>query len=497
MRILVTGGTGVVGRSTVTALLQRGHVVQLLSRHAARDAEQWPHGVHPVPGNVADAASIAGAADGCDMVLHLTAIVDEHGSQTFERVNVGGTRNVLREAERAGVAKFIYVSSLGADRGESSYHRSKRQAEALVREFRGAWVVARPGSVYGPGDEQISLLLRMVRTLPVLPTLGYGAQRFQPVWHEDLAEALARIVERDDLAGRELDIAGMELTSQSDLAQRLSRITGRELPELPVPGFLAQLGSRLASAAGLDFPLNDSQLRMLGEGNTIAQGRENALTAVLGVTPTSLDSGLRQLAESQDELLPEQGVGPLRRKRYWADVTGSARGPEQLMTMVRQRFGELMASFIDMEPEPGLPAGDGELQQDATITLSLPLRGHIQVRVAEAGPRVLTLVTLEGHPLAGAVRFLSEARGEELRFEVQAFDRAAGMLDFLMMRALGERLQDAAWRSMVENVVRASGGSAPAGVQQESESLDEEQADHIEDWVRDLVMARRRDEAGV
>ena len=494
MRILVTGGTGVVGRSTVTALLQRGHVVQLLSRHARRDAEQWTQGVNAVVGNVAEAGTIAGAADGCDAVLHLIAVVDEHGSQTFDRVNVEGTRNVVREAERAGVRKFVYVSSLGADRGESGYHKSKRQGEAIVRTFNGAWCVVRPGSVYGPGDDQVSLLLRMVRTLPVVPVVGGGDQRFQPIWHEDLAEALARVVERDDLAGRELDLAGMESTSQNDLVQRLAKITGRQAPELDVPRIVAEWGVKLATAIGIDPPLSESQLRMLSEGNEIAQGRENALAGMLGVTPTPLDEGLRKLAAVQEELLPDQGVGPLRRKRYWVDINGSARGPEQLMSDVRARFGELMASFIDMKSEPGAVV---QAEADATLTLSLPMRGHIQVRVAEAEPRVTTLVTLEGHPLAGAVRFLAESRGDDLRFEIQTFDRAAGVIDFLAMRAVGERLQDAAWHEMALKVVKGTGGAAPAGVQQESESLDDDQAARIEEWLRDLVMARRRDEAGV
>jgi len=493
MRILVTGGTGVVGRSTVTTLLQRGHVVRLLSRHADRDAEQWPHGVHAVRGNVADAGSIAGAADGCDAVLHLTVIADEHGSQSFDRVNVQGTRNVVTEAERAGARKFVYVSSLGAERGESPYHVSKRQGEAIVRQFRGAWVVVRPGNVYGPGDEQISLLLRMVRALPVVPAVGGGELRFQPIWHEDLAEALAAAIERDDIAGTELDVAGLEVTSQNDLVRRLERITGRSPARVEVPRSIASLGVRLASALGVDVPFNESQMRMLEEGNEIPAGRENAL-ARLGVQPTPLDYGLQRLAEEQDEQLPERGVGPLRRTRYRVDISGAAVTPEGLMERVRARFGELMASFIDTRAEPD---ADSRLDDDATLTLALPLRGHIQVRVAESNARSITLVTLAGHPLSGAVRFLAEARGDDVRFEIQVFDRAANVVDRLLMLALGERLQDVSWRELAENVVRASGGSAPAGVQRESERLEEGQAERIEDWLRDLVMARRREEAGV
>ena len=493
MRILVTGGTGVVGRSTVTALVQRGHVVNLLSRRARRDAEQWPQGVHPFVGNVADAGTITPAIDGCDVVLHLTAIVDESGTNTFERINVEGTRNVLHAAERAGAKRFIYLSSLGADTGRSPYHQSKRKGEAIVRTFNGEWIVVRAGNVFGPGDEQISLLLRMMRTLPTLPVIGDGNQRFQPIWHEDLAELLSRVVERDDLHGKELDVAGGELTSQNDLINRLSKITGRDVPRIAVPELIASVGMRLASAVGVGIALNDSQLRMLSEGNQIAAGRENALFTQFRMTPTPLDEALQRLADSQQEQLPDDGVGPLRRKRVWVDVAGSPLTAEELMTRVRRRFGDLMASFLDMRAEPGAATA---VEEDATLTLSVPLRGHVQVRVAEVEPRVFTLVTLAGHPLAGAIRFLSEARGHDLRFEIQVFDRAANVIDLVLMRTLGERMQDASWREMVENVAKESGGTVIA-IRQETETLDEEQADRIEEWLRDLVMERRREEAGI
>ena len=494
MRILVTGGTGVVGRSTVTALIQRGHVVNLLSRRARRDVEQWPQGVHPFPGSVADAGAIGPAIEGCDVVLHLTAIVRESGSNTFDRINVEGTRHVVREAERAGVKRFVQVSSLGADRGTSAYHQSKRKAEAIVRTFNGEWIVVRPGNVFGPGDDQISLLLRLIRTMPALPVIGDGNQQFQPLWHEDLAELLSRVVEREDLHGKELEVAGGELTSQNDLIARLSRITGRDVPRVAIPELIATAGIRLASAIGIGVAFNESQLKMLVEGNQIADGRENALFTQFQMMPTPLDEALRRLADGQQEQLPDDdGVGPLRRKRFWADIVGSPLTPEELITRVRQRFGELMATFVDTRAEPGAPTS---IEEDVTLTLSLPLRGHFQVRVAEVEPRVFTLVTLAGHPLSGAVRFLGETRGQHLRFEIQVFDRAANVIDLVLMRTLGERMQDACWREMVENVAKDSGGSV-ISVREETEALDEEQADRIEEWLRDLVMLRKREEAGI
>jgi NADH dehydrogenase len=481
-----------VGVGVVTALIRHGHEVRLLSRHAERDARRWPARVEPWPGDVVDEESIRGSADGCDAVLHLVAIVDESPPDaTFDRVNVGGTRHIVREAARGTVPKLVFVSSLGCDRGSSAYHQSKRAGEKLVRGFDGDWVIVRPGTVYGPGDEQISLLLKMIRTLPAIPVLGGGEDAFQPVWHEDLAEALVRTVERPDLAREVLDVAGPEITSQNELIERLSRITTREPIRVPLPDFLAKAGMKALGTVGIDVPFNTSQLAMLREGNVIADPQRNALTEVLGVTPTTLQRGLELLADAQTEQLPDTGVGPLTRKRFWADIQGGRYNPDELLEYVRAHLDELTPGFVDLGAEPGTP---DVVEEGATLTLSLPLRGHVQVRVAEASDRRITLLTLAGHPLAGSVRFLFEYRGSDVRFEIQAYDRAANAVDFIAMRTVGDFMQKRTWESFVDNVVRASGGTARDGVKSESGSLSDAEAQSVESWLDDLVTKLQREE---
>jgi NADH dehydrogenase len=492
MKVLVTGGTGVVGAGTVTELVRRGHSVVLISRHAEHDARQWPSGVAPWPGDVAKAASLRGAADGCDVVLHMVGIVDESDDATFAAVNVQGTANMIAETERAKVGRFIFVSSLGAPTGESDYHKSKRDAEELVRHFHGAWTICRPGNVYGPGDEQISLLLRMVRSpSPVVPRIGGGDQPIQPIWSEDVAHALATVVERPDLAKRELDLAGGERTSQNDLIERLSRITGRSVTPVSVPDFLATLGSKAVSLVGWDMSFNEQQVTMLHEGNAIAPGGSNALMEVLRIEPTPLDVGLQKLADLQPEQLPAEGIGSLKRKRYWADITGSTYDADSLFQLFRTHFNEALPVFVEAAPEPSTSdiIEDGE-----SITLALPMRGHVQVRVAELGSRGTTLLTLEGHPLAGAVHFSTAHATNGVRFQVEVFDRAANVLDLIAMRTLGDRLQEQTWTEVVENVIRLSGGRAPDGVQEESRSLDDQEARRVEKWVDDLALRRKRAE---
>src|SRR5215218_9445999 len=360
MRVLVTGGTGVIGEGLLPALVRAGHTVRLLSRGAEEDARRWPREVEPFAADVTDVSSLRGAADTCGAVVHVTGIVDESPpALTFERVNVAGTRNVLAEAARAGLKRFVYVSSLGAERGRSQYHRSKFKAEELVRASSFDWLILRPGNVYGPGDEVISTLLKLVRALPAVPVIDAGNQPFQPVWYEDLGRAILRALETPTLKRETLELAGEETTTTSDIIERLSAITGRGVARVPVPSFLASLGVRLAESTKLEkllgarLPLNDAKLRMLLEGNFIEHPSANALTARLGVRPTTLDAGLAKLADSIPAQLPSEGVGPFRRKRFWADIKGSRHTPTALVEEFRARCAEVMP--LGFSAEPGTP----------------------------------------------------------------------------------------------------------------------------------------------
>ena len=492
LSVLVTGGTGVVGQSAVTELLNRGHHVRLLSRDALEDAAQWGDRVEPWPASVSEPEKLTGCADGQDVILHIAGIVAESPPHvTFKTVNVDGTKNLIREAERARVGRLIYVSSLGADRGESDYHRSKREAEDLVRNFHGGWIILRPGNVYGPGDDVISLILSMVRTLPAIPVIDGGDYRFQPIWVDDLARAIGDAVERPDLHGRILELAGNEVTTTTEIVDRLAAITGRDPVRVPVPSFLVGAATSVAEMLGASLPVHESQRRMLREGNVISAAGANALTAVFRIEPTGLEEGLKKLADSQPEQLPQEGIGKLKRKRIWADIAGSRLTPEELFERLRRDFNEATPGIVDAEVEPGTECA---LDDGATITMSLPLRGNIQVRVQEVKPVKATLVTLAGHPLAGAVRFLAEQRGDKVRFETQVYDRPASLPDWFAMKAVGESLQSRTWEGLIQRMIRESGGTAPKGIEQNEEDLDEHQAERIEDWLRDLVNERKRQE---
>jgi nucleoside-diphosphate-sugar epimerase len=491
MKVLVTGGTGVVGKPTVDVLVARGHTVRLFSRNAERDCERWARGVEPYPGSVGSDEDVRGAADGCDAVLHVAGIVDEVPPEaTFDNVNVQGTRRIVEEAERAGVGRLIYVSSLGAERGSSGYHRSKRAGEEITQRFSGNWLVLRPGNVYGAGDQVISLLLKMVRMLPVIPVIGGGDQTFQPVSADDLAEALVRALERTEPARQVLDLSGTERVSINQLLDRVESITDRHPQRLPIPTLIAVAGARLADAVGMEVPINGDQVTMLLEENVIPPGRPNALVEVFGVTPTPLAEGLRRLAQSLPEKLPSDGVGPLHKQTYRGDISGSGMDADALFETIRTQFHTLLPSaMVELGVEPGTPL---TVEEGATLTMAVPLRGNVQVRVEEVGPRGMTFVTVEGHHLAGAIRFVVRDLGERLRFEIRSYSRSADLVDSLGMVALGRRLQKETWKSVVEAVVERCGGTAAGAVHEEARDLTPREAERVERWVERMVLRRKR-----
>jgi hypothetical protein len=342
--------------------------------------------------------------------------------------------------------------------------------------------------VYGPGDEHVSLLLQMIRTLPVIPTIGDGNQKFQPIWHEDFADALVMAVERTDIRCQTIDIAGPELTSQNDLVERLRKLTGRQVIQTPLPEIVTSWGIRALDAIGIDVPFSEAQLAMLTEGNVIPPGNVNGLADLFGVAPTRLDDGLARLVNEQPDQLPSEGVGALSRKRFWVDIRGSRFDADGLFEYVRDHLAELMPSMVQMKAEPHAPT---RIEEGATLTLEVPVRGHIQVRVAEVVDRRMTLLTVAGHPLAGAVRFLVEPRGksqetgEVVRFEIQVYDRAASTIDQILMRTVGEWLQRAAWAVLAQNVARAAGGQA-TDVETAEEELDDKESEIVDRWTRAL-----------
>ena len=287
MNVLVTGGTGFVGREVVRQLCAAGHKVRLISRHprrastasqAAQPATPFALPPEAVGGNVLEPASLKGAAGNCDAIVHLVGIISEIGEQTFENVHFHATQNVLAEAKRAGVKRWIHMSAIGArPDAPSRYHQTKWAAEETVRASGLDWTIFRPSIIYGPGDGFISLFARISRWSPVLPVMGNGRNLLQPVAVADVARCFVSALTEPASVGKTLDLCGPERLSFDQVLETILRVTQRRRLKLHVPMPLARL-----QAAVLEKlfplvlrqapPLNRDQLLMLREDN-VGDGR--------------------------------------------------------------------------------------------------------------------------------------------------------------------------------------------------------------------------------
>lgn len=485
MKILITGGTGVIGNAVVEALSKRGHYLRILSRHA--NSSDQTDNIEYWRASVTDAAALAGAAVDCDVVLHIAGIVAETPPDlTFEAVNVEGTRNVVREADINAVRRIVYVSSFGADTGTSEYHKSKRDAEAVARTFPREVVIVRPGNVYGPGDEVISSLVKLVRALPIVPVIDAGDQEFQPVWHEDVGQALAAIVEAPEPSVEPINLLGPDVVTLNRLLDIMGEITGQEPRRIPLPSAIASVAARVAATAGIDIPLKPDVLQMLLDGNSLQPGQVNSLEQYVE-RPTHVTTGMRLLLDCMPEQEIEDGYGRPQHRRFRAHIEAPLYSADELFRMFCADYDRFLP--VERAEQPGNPR---QIVEGETITLSLPLRGDIAVRVEEATNNAITLVTVDGHPLAGFVRFTWAPQANGFDFEINVYDRPATLLDTIGMALGGSVAQRSTWMAAVEKMIEESRGTAPEGVQHETKPMTEQEVAEVQEWLDQLRASKSR-----
>ena len=152
--ILVTGGMGFVGSHLIRQMRKQGLHVRALVRNPEKAKELKELKVELIPGDIADRDALDDAAAGVERVIHLVGIIQEAHGATFQGVHVEGTRNLIAAAKKAGVRHFLYQSALGTrPAAKSEYHRTKWQAEELVRASGIPFTILRPSLIYGPGDQ--------------------------------------------------------------------------------------------------------------------------------------------------------------------------------------------------------------------------------------------------------------------------------------------------------------------------------------------------------
>src|SRR6478735_2791937 len=198
--VTVFGGSGFLGRHTVRALARAGYRIKVATRHPNRAFFLRPLGavgqIDFVKCDVADADQVAQALKGSQAVINLTGILFEKG-QTFEEVQADGAAHIAQAAAAAGVSALVHVSAIGADsESDSEYAVTKAEGEQAVREAFPHAVILRPSIVFGPEDGFFNKFAGMARFSPILPLVGGGHTRFQPVFVGDVAQAIVTALSR-------------------------------------------------------------------------------------------------------------------------------------------------------------------------------------------------------------------------------------------------------------------------------------------------------------
>lgn len=288
--ILVTGANGFVGRHLVRRLRQDGLAVRAVVRAPARAQELADLGAEVVAGDINDAPSLAAAAQGCDRVVHLVGIIQEGRGFTFRSVHVEGTRNVLEAAKQAGAKHFVYQSALGTrENARSDYHTTKFEAEKLVKASGIPFTILRPSLIYGPGDLFTLRLAEMIRLSPVLPVVGSGRSKIQPVYIEDVASCLLKILADGRHLGKTYEIGGPEQLNYMEVTRAIAGALGVDRPMVHVPMFFMGPMAKLAETILPKAPVTTDQLIMLQE-DTVCD--RNDLPETFGIEPVKFREGL-------------------------------------------------------------------------------------------------------------------------------------------------------------------------------------------------------------
>lgn len=300
--ILVTGASGFVGSHVVPRLADDGQRVVALARDQAacdrvrgRLTPSQRALVDCRRGDVTDPASLPQAVEGVDAIVHLVALSRDHkGGRDLRRVNLDGTRNVLDAARAAGVRRFVHLGALGVvDDPELRYATTKARAEQLVAESGLDWTILKPSLLWGERDGAFNILAGLVRLSPgVVPLVGGGTSRFQPLAVADLARIVELCLERPETVGRVYELGGPRHWTYREQLQEVMRGMGAHRLLLPLPLPLIRLVAAAAETLRLPFPVATDQLRMLKLDNVTAL---DSVELAFGFTPQGMDGQLGYL----------------------------------------------------------------------------------------------------------------------------------------------------------------------------------------------------------
>src|SRR6516164_1811243 len=295
--ITVFGGTGFIGRHLVPLLLRSGATVRVAVRDPGRVqlATESAQAVEYIQADILDDKSVGSAVTGAGAVINLVGILTETAAQTYRAIHVEGARRVALAAQRHGVTRLIHISALGASPTSPAISdRTKAEGEQAVREVFPQATIVRPSLTFGEDDHFFSRFAAMIGSSPILPLIGGGTTKFQPVFVDDVTAGLLELLKRSDTAGSTYEFGGPQVHSFKDLLELLLTALNRQRVLLPIPFALAEMQAGLLELLP-NPPLTRDQVRLL-KTDKVVTGLEPTL-GDLGIQPRPLENFLAAFKE--------------------------------------------------------------------------------------------------------------------------------------------------------------------------------------------------------
>ncbi len=290
--ITVVGGSGFVGRYVVKLLAQRGYTIRVIARNPEAALHLKTAGevgqIVLTAGNLAKPESLTGKLDNSWAVINLVGILFESGRQNFAAVHAKGAEKLAQLAASAGAERFVHMSSLGVNKNVTSkYARTKEMGDKATKAAFPKATILRPSVVFGPEDQFFNTFAAMASVLPVLPLIGGGHTRFQPVYVSDVARAVLSVLENARFAGETYELGGPGTYSFRELLAFICKTTGRDRFLMNVPFGLASVMSYVTELLPRP-PITHDQVAMLQHDNIVNPGAKTF--ADLGISPDAVEA---------------------------------------------------------------------------------------------------------------------------------------------------------------------------------------------------------------
>jgi uncharacterized protein YbjT (DUF2867 family) len=294
--VTVFGGTGFLGSCVVRHLVNQSLSVRVASRHPNRVPRSSAGAtVDSIFANINDGPSVVAAVAGVYGVVNAVSLYAERGTETFHAVHVEAAERLARQAQRAGVERLIHVSGIGAHATSGSlYIRNRGEGELAVQAAFGNAIIVRPAVMFGKDDAFLNTLVKLLKRLPAYPMFGRGLTRLQPVYVEDVAEAIVRGLQPTAAKAVTYELGGPRVYTYEELVRVVADLLGKRPVMFSVPFPIWHLLARIAEMLPMS-PLSRNQVELM-EVDTVASAEMPGFDT-LGIVPQPIEHSLEQIIE--------------------------------------------------------------------------------------------------------------------------------------------------------------------------------------------------------